>query len=45
VGMKNEIKIRHAWSLNPINRIHSLPKGKKQYRRSDTRKAEKNWSD
>jgi hypothetical protein len=37
----SDIKIRRTWSRNPVQRPHSSQKGKKGYRRSDTRQIER----
>jgi len=36
-----EIKIRKQWGMNPCQRPHSSPKGKRGYKRSDTRRIER----
>jgi len=39
--MVTKIKIRKQWSINPATKVHSSKKGKKGYKRSETKKIER----
>ena len=39
------LKVRKSWDICPIQKPHSTKKGKKGYKRSDSKKAERDHSE
>lgn len=34
----DRIRIRRSWKINPVERVHSVPKGKRAYDRNESKR-------